>query len=475
MIENLSITSENVSPDTPASARISDVDGHKNIHFLLRQGATGAPYLIKGRAYATVEELESSITSPAIGDQYNVGTAAPYNIYRWTGSTWEDQGKIGINFQNLTDAEIDSIWNGTAVSSTSSKYIDHSGLFHLIVDRIKAAFTTKVDKVEGKGLSTNDFTNEYVSQISTHDSQLSSLANLKVDKVTGKGLSTNDFTNEYKNLVNHVNSLAGTDTLETDAQTLTGAVNEVNTLVGGLDDLTDILTHHGAGLHNALYRGKYLGDSLTAAQSAAIRAGTFGDLYIGDYWTIGGVNYRIADFDYFYRAGDQECTTHHVVIVPDTNLDSQKMNDTNVITGGYTGSKMYTDYMATAKNKIIAAFGSGHILGHREYLTNAVANGRPSGGAWFNSTIELMSEAMCYGGTFFEPVSDGSTVPNKYSVACKQLNLFRHRPDMISNRQTFWLRNVVSAAYFAYVTADGVAFCYGASISLGVRPAFPIY
>ena len=187
------------------------------------------------------------------------------------------------------------------------------------------------------------------------------------------------------------------------------------------------------------------------------------------------MNYRIADFDYFYRAGDTECTTHHVVIVPDTNLDNQKMNDTNVTTGGYTGSKMYTDYMATAKNKIIAAFGSGHILNHREYLTNVVANGRPSGGAWFDSTIELMSEAMCYGGTFFEPVSDGSTVPAKYSVACKQLNLFRHRPDMISNRQTFWLRNVVSATSFAHVNRSGTAYYFNASLSYGVRPAFPIY
>ena len=271
--------------------------------------------------------------------------------------------------------------------------------------------------------------------------------------------------------------------LETEDKTsLVAAVNELLADIGedrerldGLDDLTDILTHHGAGLHNALYRGKYLGDSLTAAQSAAIRAGTFEDLYIGDYWTIGGVNYRIADFDYFYRAGDTECTTHHVVIVPDTNLDSQKMNDTNVTTGGYTGSKMYTDYMATAKNKIIAAFGSGHILNHREYLTNVVANGRPSGGAWFDSTIELMSEAMCYGGTFFEPVSDGSTVPAKYSVACKQLNLFRHRPDMISNRQTFWLRNVVSATSFAHVNRSGTAYYFNASLSYGVRPAFPIY
>lgn len=267
-----------------------------------------------------------------------------------------------------------------------------------------------------------------------------------------------------------------------DKTSLVAAINEVLVDIGedrgrldDLEDLTDILTYHGPGLHNALYRGKYLGDSLTAEQSAAIQAGTFEDLYIGDYWTIDGVNYRIADFDYFYKAGDTQCTTHHVVVVPDTNLDTQQMNSSNVTTGGYTGSAMYTTNMATAKNKIIAAFGSGHILSHREYLTNAVSSGRPSGGAWFDSTIELMSEAMCYGGTFFEPVSDGSTVPSKYSVACKQLNLFRHRPDMISNHQTFWLRNVVSATAFANVNYSGNANYYAASNSNGVRPAFPIY
>lgn len=246
---------------------------------------------------------------------------------------------------------------------------------------------------------------------------------------------------------------------------------------GGLNNLLALFyqtLNNNAGAHNCIYRGRYLGSSVTAEQYEAISAGTFEDLYIGDYWTIGGVNYRIADFDYFYRSGDTECKTHHVVIVPDTNLDNKKMNDTNVTTGGYTGSKMYTDYMATAKNKIIAAFGSGHILNHREYLTNAVANGRPSGGAWFDSTIELMSEAMCYGGTFFEPVSDGSTVPAKYSVACKQLNLFRHRPDMISNRQWFWLRNVVSVTGFASVSDNGTASVSSASYSSGVRPAFGI-
>ena len=46
---------------------------------------------------------------------------------------------------------------------------------------------------------------------------------------------------------------------------------------------------------------------------------------------------------------------------------------------------------------------------------------------------------------------------------------------MISNRQWFWLRNVVSAAYFAGVAANGNAAYDGASNSDGVRPAFPIY
>ena len=232
--------------------------------------------------------------------------------------------------------------------------------------------------------------------------------------------------------------------------------------------------YNNAGAHNSIYRGKFLGTSYTAAQQAAVQAGTFDDLYVGDYWTIDGVDWRIADFDYFLKSGDTECTTHHIVIVPDSNLDTQKMNDSNVTTGGYTGSKMYTTNMATAKNKAIAAFGSSHILSHREYLCNAVTNGRPSGGAWFDSTVELMSEAMVYGGTFFEPVSDGTNVPYKYSVACKQLNLFRHRPDMISNRLTYWLRNVVSATYFAFVNYYGFAGGDGASASVGVRPAFPV-
>ena len=243
------------------------------------------------------------------------------------------------------------------------------------------------------------------------------------------------------------------------------------------------LLFNNAGAHNAIYRGKSLGSTVTTAQYAAIKAGTFDDLYIGDYWTIGGVNYRIAAFDYYLNSGDTSCTTHHVVIVPDTCLYNAQMHNTssggyeggaaNTTTGGYVGSDMYKSNLEQAKTTIKSAF-SGHVLKHRIYLTNAVANGRASGGAWCDSEVDLMCEQMVYGSGIFSPVSDGSNVPANYRVEKSQLPLFQHEPSRICNRAAWWLRDVITASLFALVDGSGPAYCRYASFSLGVRPAFCI-
>ena len=243
------------------------------------------------------------------------------------------------------------------------------------------------------------------------------------------------------------------------------------------------LLFNNAGAHNAIYRGKSLGNTVTTAQYAAIKAGTFDDLYIGDYWTIGGVNYRIAAFDYYLNSGDTSCTTHHVVIVPDTCLYNAQMHNTssggyeggaaNTTTGGYVGSDMYKSNLEQAKTTIKSAF-SGHVLKHRIYLTNAVANGRASGGAWCDSEVDLMCEQMVYGSGIFSPVSDGSNVPANYRVEKSQLPLFQHEPSRICNRATWWLRDVITASNFAYVGGYGDASYHNASNSIGVRPAFCI-
>lgn len=242
----------------------------------------------------------------------------------------------------------------------------------------------------------------------------------------------------------------------------------------GVNTILAQLTYDNAGAHNSIYRGKNLGTTVTEEQWEAISSGTFTDLYIGDYWVIGGVNWRIAAFDYYLNCGDTSFTKHHAVIVPDTCLYSAQMNTTNVTTGAYKGSAMYTANLTQAKSTINSAFGSSHVLSHRIYLSNATSNGRASAGEWTDSTVDLMCEHMVYGSGIFSPVSDGSNVPNNYRVEKGQLPLFALEPSRICNRDTWWLRDVITAADFAYVSYNGSANYSGASNSFGVRPAFCI-
>ena len=227
-------------------------------------------------------------------------------------------------------------------------------------------------------------------------------------------------------------------------------------------------------LRRVLFRGKNLGTALTAVQKAAIKDGSFKGMFLGDYWSIGGRIWRIVDMDYWYNCGDTAFTSHHLVIMPDEALYNAQMNTTNVTTGGYVGSAMYKSNLANAKTIVNAAF-QGSVLTHREYLCNAVANGRPSGGAWFDSSIELPNEPMMYGHPHFSPTSDGSTVPSIYTISKTQLALFMVCPRFIVNRSyNQWLRDVVSSAAFASVYNDGLTGYDAASVSHGVRPVFPV-
>lgn len=227
----------------------------------------------------------------------------------------------------------------------------------------------------------------------------------------------------------------------------------------------------GAGAHNSIYRGKNLGTSVTAAQWAAIADGSFTDLYIGDYWVIDGVNWRIAAFDYYYKTGDTPCITHHVVIVPDTILYNAAMNSTDTTTGGYVGSAMYTANLEQAKTIIKTAFGSAHVITKRELLTTAVNGNTPSGWAWFDSEVELMNEVQVYGS-----VAWGAHDGNGYNVASDdgQFPLFVFDRTKLHNRENYWLRDVSSATIFSLVDRSGNASRFVASGSFGVRPVFAI-
>lgn len=225
--------------------------------------------------------------------------------------------------------------------------------------------------------------------------------------------------------------------------------------------------------HRLIYRGKDLGTELTSEQLANIQNGSFKDLWLGDYWTIGGAKYRIADFDYWYGYGDTKFTNHHLVIIPDSQMYTTAMNSSNNTTGGYVGSALHTSGLENAKTTISSAFGSA-VLTHREYLSTEVTSGYISNGAWHDSSVELPSEIMVYGSFVHAPTNDGSTNQKNFTVGKSQLALFRANPYLISSGGSFWLRDVVSSTSFADVQETGLATYATASTALGVRPVFPI-
>lgn len=244
-------------------------------------------------------------------------------------------------------------------------------------------------------------------------------------------------------------------------------------LTSGLSTLTST----GAYAHNSVARGANLGSSLTDEQSTAIRDGSFNGLYLMDYWTINSVNWRIVAFDYYFGTGDTTCTTHHVVVVPDSQLYRVAYNATDTTAGGYVGSDLYKTGLDQAKTTITAAFGSGHILTHRNYLHNAVTNGMPSGGAWYDSTVELMTEENVYGNRQWAGSlrGDASGV-DLYEVDKSQYPGFAVAPSLQTmTNQWYWLRDVSNASNFALADSGGGSGRNVASYVFGVRPAVCIY
>lgn len=113
-----------------------------------------------------------------------------------------------------------------------------------------------------------------------------------------------------------VTSVADTDVLPVDGANgtkgvtfgnlSTAALNKLMNKTYGLDQGTKTLpaainelytgaARNNAGGHNSIFRGKNLGTSYTSAMSKAIQAGTFDDLFVGDYLTINGTVYQLLD------------------------------------------------------------------------------------------------------------------------------------------------------------------------------------
>ena len=194
--------------------------------------------------------------------------------------------------------------------------------------------------------------------------------------------------------------------------------------------------------HRMIYRGKNLGTSFTTEQSQAVQNGTFTDMYVGDYWVINGKTRRIGDIDYFIHCGDNVDLGHHLLMVDDgvdlsgDGSTTHFMNDTDTTAGGFKGSKMWN---TTIPNQILpditTAFGN-HLLTHREYISNTVTGGVPTGAEWVDVSYNIFNEAMYYG-TIVNGANNGGA--GLFNVGCSknQIKLFMLDPSSM-NRRAFW-------------------------------------
>ena len=110
----------------------------------------------------------------------------------------------------------------------------------------RSTIVNKVDKVQGKALSTNDYTNE--------DKALVVTISNKVDKIAGKGLSTNDYTDIDKSLIDTIpgkanvsDVLTKTNTAEftptSDYQPATKRYVDINVIQGGVPQTRTVNGH----------------------------------------------------------------------------------------------------------------------------------------------------------------------------------------------------------------------------------------
>ncbi len=152
--------------------------------FLLAQkgpkGDTGSVEAVFDDTQVLTNKTWTSVKiNSALGEKATISSLAPVA----TSGSYEDLSKKPVIPSQYTDAMADS--------------------------RVVAGITNKVDKVSGKGLSTEDYTTTEKTKLAaitgnnTGDQDLSGLAttssltdglSLKVDKAAGKGLSSNDYT-----------------------------------------------------------------------------------------------------------------------------------------------------------------------------------------------------------------------------------------------------------------------------------------
>ena len=219
-----------------------------------------------------------------------------------------------------------------------------------------------------------------------------------------------------------------------------------------------------AWTHNSKPRGNLLGTSITDAQHSAIANGSFKDIYPGDYWALGSYKLLVADCDPYsgYNIYWGKSLNHHVVCMVLNTKPSIPMTDDNSITGGLTGTRVYTEMMPEILSEVEDLVGSDNILTMPTTLiadTVDASTGHVT--HWLQSRTErifLPTAVQLYG---------YSTGRSLYRDFHRQFALFRHvsvlpamwiPKDTIVNYMGMWLAEI---SVYDVINESGWSYGYG--------------
>lgn len=239
-----------------------------------------------------------------------------------------------------------------------------------------------------------------------------------------------------------------------------------------MSTLADIFLQPGAAAHNAICRGKKLGNALTSEMLASIRDGSFNDLYVCDYIETEDNIYRFMDFDYFLgccsSASGGRIERHHAILVPDKVMSSSAIDNYPEATQPKE-THMYVNKLPEVTQTLKGIFGNDNVAMMDRVITKTV-NGESTGWDWVNVGADLLTEVMVMGHS-----SWGQWVGFQTGIMKGQLAGFRYSHYLMCSNEDYWLRDKRSATNYALISSDGYSSSDTGSLQHGARPFFVIW
>lgn len=274
----------------------------------------------------------------------------------YTGSTVSNAAyAIVRNFTSSSSAKVAS--QAAGILNDFQKYID-----------------TDMDRITGKSAYEVAVANGYTGTISEWLASLNGKSAYEIATANGYTGTPTQWLESLKGKSAYqlavANGFTGTEAQW--VESLKGAEEIVK-----LNEKVEPITYNNAPAHNAIFRGKNLGTTVTAAQIQAIRNKTYEDIYCGDVWKLTLPTFGATDA---YVWG---CDIHGGLIlglhnhnwvypfIAEDDLAADETFATRCKSGHLYGSTLYNRYLPAILTELESVIDPAYIITRNDFVGDA--------------------------------------------------------------------------------------------------------